>query len=214
MKSGFDMLAPYYDRLAAIVFGQTLKNAQTRFFPLLSSASNILVIGGGTGWILTALQKVISKDATIWYIEASAGMLQQAQSAVLQNHKIHFVLGTEKAIPASVKFDVVITHFYFDLFKTESLHRILADIRSTRASNMVWLVADFVPGRKMQHRMLLFVMYTFFRVLCGIEARTLPRWDEAMQRAGFYMQAEEYYYQGFIRSVAYRHGNTNGLESL
>ena len=92
--NGFDAVAWYYDRLARIVFGKSICRSQTCFLSTLSSTSNILVLGGGTGWWLKEfLQK--KPGCRILYVDASPAMLNLAKKAVGDDKRITFRLGTE-----------------------------------------------------------------------------------------------------------------------
>src|SRR5688572_28861247 len=96
----FNGLARRYDRLAKIIFGNSLLEAQTAYLNEISSNANVLILGGGTGKLLTRLLNV-NKSCSIWYIEASSMMIELArQHAKKANRaKVLFIHGTEDSIP-------------------------------------------------------------------------------------------------------------------
>jgi tRNA (cmo5U34)-methyltransferase len=50
---GFDRLAPFYDSLARLIIGKGIKQSQLHFLNHLRGQNQgVLVLGGGTGWIL------------------------------------------------------------------------------------------------------------------------------------------------------------------
>jgi tRNA (cmo5U34)-methyltransferase len=49
---GFDRLAPFYDSLARLIIGKGIKQSQLHFLNHLRDKTKLLVLGGGTGWIL------------------------------------------------------------------------------------------------------------------------------------------------------------------
>ena len=118
IKSGFDFVAPFYDSLAGLVFGRAIRDAQVIFLDMIPRQSQILIIGGGTGWILPEIFTRAS-PARIVYLEASPKMLNLARQQILnpaQEACTEFRLGTEKDIRSEEKFDVFISHFFLDLF--------------------------------------------------------------------------------------------------
>ena len=57
--NGFDFIAPYYDKLASLVYGNAIKNSQHVFLDRIPKASRILVVGGGSGVFLSALHQEV-----------------------------------------------------------------------------------------------------------------------------------------------------------
>jgi hypothetical protein len=51
--------------------------------------------------------------------------------------------------------------------------------------------------------LMLWIMYRFFRVVCSIEARSLPSWGDAILRRGYRPVADCFFYGSFIKSVLY-----------
>ena len=176
--NNFDTIARYYDRLARFVFGDSIVKAQTHFLHLIKPHANVLILGGGSGWILDELNK-LQKPVTIWYIELSGEMLSMARRRSNLFLSVHFIQGSEKDIPDNVLYDVVITNFFLDLFKKEHLKSTMDTILSSLKPEGIWLACDFV-NRNWWHKFLLWVMYRFFKLTTRIEATALPPWEELM----------------------------------
>ncbi|MDB5263527.1 MAG: methyltransferase type 12 [Adhaeribacter sp.] len=209
-KPGFDRIAPLYDFLASLVFGKAIQRAQTKFLNFIPAQSNILVIGGGTGWILPAILNQ-TLPARIVYLEASAKMLQLARQKVKNlNHaaSIEFRLGTENDIELAEKFEVIISNFFLDLFLPAELENIITTLHRSLRAGGVWLVADFVypPGaglRPAGARLLLKSMYAFFRFTAGISAQSLPDWEDMLAQLPLIEQESAPFYGGLIKSKVY-----------
>ena len=45
----FDRVAPYYDRLARLVFGGSIRRAQRHFLSQVPAAARVLLVGGAPG---------------------------------------------------------------------------------------------------------------------------------------------------------------------
>jgi tRNA (cmo5U34)-methyltransferase len=198
---GFNKIAFAYDAMARIFIGNSIREAQRFFLPEIRQAKHILVLGGGTGWILRDILRVNPKAAIV-YVEASSAMIARSKE-VSMNKQITFLHGTESDIPRDACFDIVISNFYFDLFTAGSLQAKASVIKSTLAAGAKWLASDFVDTRKIYHRILLWVMYRFFRSTTGIEAARLPEWEKTLLELGMEIKASEDFKNGFIRSVVF-----------
>lgn len=202
--NGFDVLAAVYDRLARLVYGKSIVAAQQHYLHVIPPQAHVLIVGGGTGWLLRNLL-LLHPDCTVCYVEASGRMLAAAQKmAGDQAVRVKFIHGTEKAIPAELQFDVIITNFFLDLFTDTSLLRIVKHLISFLRQGGCWLVTDFYDGGKWWQRMLLHVMFIFFRTITGIESRRLADWNTALLSRELQQKESAFYFRGFIRSVVYR----------
>ena len=211
IKSGFDFVAPFYDSLAGLVFGRAIRDAQIIFLNMIPRQSRILIIGGGTGWILPELF-THSSPARIVYLEASPKMLNLARQQIInpvQEACTEFRLGSEKNIRPEEKFDAVISHFFLDLFLPDQLTDITNIIFKSLRPGGFWLIADFIrtPGRSIRpicNRILIKSMYAFFRVLSRISAAALPNWEEKLTEFAMEPQKSAFFYHRLIKSVIYQ----------
>jgi ubiquinone/menaquinone biosynthesis C-methylase UbiE len=205
--NGFNRVALIYDMLAHIVFGRALWAAQHAFLPAIPPASNVLMLGGGTGRQLRALLE-INHACCVWYIEASSAMLNQAKRALKseQQQRVHFVHGTEANIPGDVVYDVVITSFFLDLFTDRALEDVMAKGDGALRTGGLWLVTDFVDSGKWWQKRLLDVMYAFFRITCNVEAKQLPSWQQIFERYRYSEIRSRLSYGTFIKSLLLRKG--------
>lgn len=199
MKSNdFDRLAFVYDRLAKLFFGKSIIESQTYFLNKIPDNSKVLILGGGTGWILTEISKT-KNELDICYIEASEKMIARAKEKSRSNRRVYFIHGTENDIPSGEHFDVVITNFYLDLFSDDSLKIILEKIKKSTMIRTQWIVTDFVNNTWWQN-FLLKLMYIFFQVTCNIEARRLPAWRIGLQNLGAKEVDSRNYYGNFMQT--------------
>ncbi len=175
--NNFDSVAWCYDALAWMVFGNKLKASQKILLEQLREGDKVLIIGGGTGWILQEILKT-TEVVQIDYLEVSEKMIRQAKRFVpVQNHtKINFIHGTERDLVGKDHYDCVIAFYFFDLFLPERLNPMIRIIESVLKPAGRLLVADFYLSENSPflHRLLMKMMYLFFRKTCKVEARTLP----------------------------------------
>jgi ubiquinone/menaquinone biosynthesis C-methylase UbiE len=198
----FDKLASIYDHLTKLVFGRSIINSQKYFLNKISDRSSVLILGGGTGWIVKELLKVKS-DVTVCYIEASAKMITIAKEKLKNDKRVQFINGTENDIPSDAQFDFVITNFYLDLFTDESLKIVVERIKKSLSPQAKWIVTDFINS-KWWHGVMLKAMYFFFYVTCNIEPRSLPEWSRAIQAIGAAQLDSKIFYRGFIKTTIFQ----------
>ena len=201
-KNNFDFIARAYDHLARLIFGKELMRAQCYFLDRVPPESDVLILGGGSGELLDNLIRQ-NPTCRIWYVEASIEMIELSKKRIEVVQKVFFIHGTENSIPEGQQFNVVITNFYLDLFNGESLIRVVQTVVPHLKDGAIWLVTDFVETGSIIHRILLRIMYRFFRVVSNIEASRLPDWSAELKK---YVRESDSMASrnGFIRSMIFR----------
>lgn len=194
---GFDRLAAIYDFLAWLVFGGAIDKSQHVHLSRLVPDANVLVLGGGTGRFLPALLK-INQGARIVFIDTSLGMISRAARRVQGTDRVQFIHGTEADIPPG-DYDAVITPFYLDLFSDLQLADTLLLIGKHLKPGALWMVAEFGSERGW-HRLMIRLMYLFFRYATGLATRALPDWAGALVHTGWQRVAVQKYYGEFIEA--------------
>jgi ubiquinone/menaquinone biosynthesis C-methylase UbiE len=199
----FNRVAPYYASLKRFVFGSAVDESQAAFLSKLPPG-RILILGGGSGELLQSVFRH-SPDCEIWYVEASSVMLARAVDNVPSDKRafVHFIHGTEDALPRDARFDALITNFFLDLFPEEVVLGIARKLSTHLTKSGVWLVSDFVDQGKAWQRVLLWTMYRFFVATCGIDARKLPAWQTQIHTSGFEETESASFYNGFIKSAVF-----------
>jgi tRNA (cmo5U34)-methyltransferase len=209
----FDRIAPVYDRLARLVFGRSLERAQTVFLDRIPARARVLIVGGGTGFLLNALltKRLTRKHTTpptigpVLYLEASGTMLRRAARRMLRGllvGTVVFRLGDESALEPNERFDVVLLPFVLDLYTDDHLRRVsLPRLLAVTAPDGQWLVTDFVQPPGSANRLLLSVMLLFFRVVARISTRRLADWPGCLADAGLVLLDQHDDRAGFVRSA-------------
>lgn len=187
--TGFDAVAWCYDALARLVFGPALKKAQrAALVGLPVGAPRVLILGGGTGWVLTEVLR-LRPAATVLYLEASPNMLARAQARLRSEMpqaaaQVEFRHGTQAMLEQQEQFEAIITFFVLDCISSSEMPLALAQLRAAMRPKAVWLLADFRPARRGWRWVLLQLMYGFFRLTTGLRARELPDLHPALARLG------------------------------
>lgn len=201
--NGFDGIAPFYDSLKRLVFGNALAESQRALLASIKKNGNVLIIGGGTGEVLEALLKV-NEGCSVWYVEASSVMIDRTKKRIGEStSSVNFIYGSEDSIPVGVAFDAAITGFFLDLFPEEKVGILTRKIGRHLRNDGLWLITDFVDRGKWWQRLLLWSMYRFFVLSCGIEAHRLPAWEHQVGRNGFRERQATLYFADFIKTSAW-----------
>jgi ubiquinone/menaquinone biosynthesis C-methylase UbiE len=198
----FDRIAPVYDFLSRAVYGKSMVDSQIYFLKRIPAMSRVLIMGGGTGWIVKELF-AINRTCSVVYVEASQKMIEQSKQKIHPEDfsRIEFLQQTD--IPSHERYDVVLTNFFLDLFPEDKLVSVVKQLGSTMKDDGFWIVTDFVNERKLWQRFLLATMYIFFHVVSKIEATSLPSWKEHLHAEGLQVKEQQKFYGNFIASILY-----------
>lgn len=198
----FDNVAGVYDALSYIVFGNSLKKAQQTFLENLPLSGTVLIIGGGTGWIL---KEVVNRrpNLKVDYVESSQKMLLLSRKSVSNHNHISFIHGTEKDIPGN-DYDCIITNFFLDVFSPKNLSGVMSTLGKKLSPEAVWLCTDFRNTDRTSHRFLIWLMHRFFRLFTALDARDLLDFRPYFSEMGMVIQEEAEFRNGLIFSAVYK----------
>jgi tRNA (cmo5U34)-methyltransferase len=206
--TGFDRVAWCYDALAQVVFGRSLQKAQLAALEgLPPGAPQVLILGGGTGWVLTEVLRR-RPQAAVLYLEASPKMLARAQARLAAEcpkalHQVAFRHGTQTALEPAERFDAVITFFVLDCIEQAEMARGLATLRAALRPGAPWLLADFRPAQRGWRWLLLVLMYRFFRLATGLRADALPDLRQALAQLGLVPKSSSAFFAGAVEAVVF-----------
>jgi len=204
MPANYDNSAAFYDRLSRLVFGKALVNAQAWILPHIPKDASVLIVGGGTGWILDEITKLHPSGLSITYVEISAKMMALSRKRNIGANHVNFINKAveEAGLPAG--FDVIITPFLFDNFTEDILIGVFQHIHQTLKPDGLWLNTDFqLTGKWWQYAMLK-SMLLFFKVLCGVPSWRLPDVGKLFDKFGYEVVEEKTFFGDFVASKVYK----------
>ncbi len=206
MPNNYNGIAKIYDAVSRIVFQHSIIKAQVYLIQLITNNDKVLIVGGGTGWILEEISKLNKQNISVVYVEKSSAMIRLAKKRNYKNIKANFAEEAIEDYHPTEEFNVIITPFLFDNFLQDKIEIVFNKLDTFLKPNSIWLYADFVndkQGKKIWQQILLKTMYLFFRITANIETHELvnmrPYFKEKYQ-----LLSEQFYYSGFIQAVAYR----------
>ncbi len=204
MSANYNNSTWFYDRLSRLVYGMALIDAQLFLLKFIPPESNVLIVGGGTGWILEEITKRHANDLNITYVEIAPKMMVSSKKKNIGGNRVVFVNSAVEDVALRDDFDVVITPFLFDNFTQINFERIFAHIHEALKPGGLWLNCDFQLTGKWWQAVLLKTMFLFFRMVCNIEATKLPAIERRFELFGYKNTAEQSYYGSFIISKVYQ----------
>jgi ubiquinone/menaquinone biosynthesis C-methylase UbiE len=203
--SNYNSIAFVYDTFCQLVFGQKIKNAQIKSLEFILPNSNILIVGGGTGWLLEEISKIHDSGLNITYIDNSSRMIQLSKKRNIAFNTVEFISESiENTNLPHHKYDVILTPFLFDNFSQSKAEFVFKKLDASLKKLGHLLYIDFYISEKSScmQKTLLKIMYVFFRVTCKIEARELPALFACFSL--YELRSVKYYSDSFITAQVYQ----------
>jgi ubiquinone/menaquinone biosynthesis C-methylase UbiE len=202
-----DRLASSYRWIEYLRYGRALERCRTTMLAEIADARNALVIGDGDGRFSTAFL-LHNKSVEIDSIDLSGKMIELARRRISRSapenmRRIQLQQDDIRtAAPGGSSYDVIATHFFFDVFSTAELKGIIDRVSRWTAPHAFWVVSEFdlpPPGwHRAKARFWLRVMYAFFRLAANLRNQRLPAWRSLLCEAGFVPRKQVRYDNGFI----------------
>jgi ubiquinone/menaquinone biosynthesis C-methylase UbiE len=204
MAANYDNSAWFYDSLSKLIYGKALINAQVYLLQYIPANSSVLIVGGGTGWILEEITRIHSSGLQITYVEVSAKMVALSQKRDVGNNKILFVTDAVENVTGLGHFDVIITPFLFDNFIPQTQQKVFNHLNSLLKPGGIWLNTDFQLTGRWWQVALLKSMLLFFRMVCRIESDKINDVEPYFIKNGYKVFADKTFFGEFVISKAYK----------
>ena len=209
----FDPIAPVYDKLARGFFGSSIQKIQTDLLPLIPADSEVLIVGGGSGWIVPHILE-ISRVRRLVFLEASQKMLEMAHERLYSENnakeatcQIEWVFSKHLDLQKSDRFQVIITPFFLDLFSSQDLREVMRILDTHLHNEGIWIYADFALPKAFWRPLawvILRAMYVFFYLACGLRTQFLPGITRQFESLGYKLLDENERLGSFMITRAYK----------
>jgi ubiquinone/menaquinone biosynthesis C-methylase UbiE len=206
----FDALAPHYRWMEALLAQEKLQRCRVEFLEAVagSDPQTILLVGEGPGrFLLECCRRLPS--ARLICVDSSKRMLLAASERLerfgMDARNVEFVHSDlfDWQAPAG-QVDLLVTHFFLDCFRADQLQRVVARLSRWARPEASWLLADFQRPSNgfpaLRARVILKLMYAFFRLVTSLPARTLTSPDRFLVDQGFRLAARVEKDWGLLRS--------------
>jgi ubiquinone/menaquinone biosynthesis C-methylase UbiE len=204
----FDLLAPHYRWMEWVLAGSKLQRCRTAFLPVIPAPHRVLLVGEGNGRFLGELLAAYPR-ARFTCVDASRRMLECARRRLanrgLNTQQVEFIRADIMDwSPPAEQFDLIVSHFFLDCFRREQLEQIVPRLASGATPEARWLLADFhEPAAglaKWRARLILNLMYLFFRRVTGLPAAQLIPPDPLLSENGFVLRERRFADWGLLHS--------------
>ena len=194
MSMGFDKIASLYGILESFLFGSKLQQMRCAYLDQLADVGCVLLIGEGTGSFLERLLKVNSKVA-VTVVESSSGMIDRSRNRVASKDlcRVSFHRTTLLDFDSIQSFDAVCTFFFWDCFEEYQLRMMLPAFSKYAKHGSLWIDVDFfelsegLPKLNLHHFLLIRMLYGFFGLATGIEAKRIVEIEPMAKQNGFFV---------------------------
>ncbi len=206
MPNNYDAAAWFYDGLSRLVFGNALVRAQRFLVENIAAEKSVLLVGGGTGWILEEIAALQSASLKIIYVEISAKMMRLSKQRNCGQNEVKFVHSAIEDYVIDQQFDVILTPFLFDNFSEKRVHSVFKQLHQRLKPGGLWLLCDFQVEKNragIWQKLILQTMYVFFGWLCSVETNKLISMKPYFDKENYALRATKTFYKGFIISQVY-----------
>ncbi len=187
----FDRLARWYPWMERGAAGGLMQRCRIAFLDRISPPRRVLLAGEGPGRFLAELTRRFP-EASVTVVDSSERMLDLAKRNLGRKRvgRVEFVHADvlEWEVPKG-EFDLIVTHFFLDGFRPESLGACVTRLATTAAPEADWLMADFQIAEqglaRIRGRAIVWLLYRFFRITCRLDADRLTDPSQFLNAAGF-----------------------------
>ena len=209
IQVNFDRLAPFYRSMEFIAAGGKLQRCRMAFLAEIPAPRRILLAGEGNGRSLPEYVKRFP-HAQITVIDLSERMLAICRNNVCSD-QVEFVQADllEWDQPRG-RFDLIVTNFFLDCFPADELALVISILGKRATPDAHWLLADFeiatTPLARLRGRMVVGILYAFFRITTDLKASTLVPPQGDLEKAGFSLHRRKTHDRGLLKSEWWRRG--------
>lgn len=208
MDSNFDAVAPWYERLERLAWGDTLQRCRLALLDQIADARRVLIAGEGDGRFLAALLDRHS-PTEVTVVDASRRMLALVGRRIAPT-KTHVNLvhaDVQNPLIELPAVDLIVTCFFLDCFNERDQTRIIQRLRSCLSPNGRWLWADFaIPGTQPMKgiaRSVTALLYRFFGLTTGLRTRRLADARPQLLRCGLARVEHRTFRGGLLEAALY-----------
>ncbi len=191
MANNYNTIAPFYDILKKIVFGNSLLNTECHFLKNVPENSRLIVLGCGTSEFLEIIDTGLYKE--IVCLDKSEGMCQKSSNRAEKlglSHKLKVINQDFLNFSDSETYDFIAMPYFLDCQSDENIPLILQKAKSILDKEGHLIISDFNKKRpnSLINNTLVKIMYLFFRISTGIPRKALPDYDLFIQNKDWKME--------------------------
>lgn len=191
MADDYGLLAPIYQPLSRLVFGEDLLEANRAFLDL-GRGKRSLILGGGDGLAYRGWDRSYSGE----YWDTSASMATRAKRN-LGKSGIEVNCGSW---PGKGKYDVVFLPFILDSLPDVEISELILQIYKSLNPGGLVVLSDFFPPGSFIQKTLQQLMITGFRMVTRHPRRDLPDFVAFFDSKSWRLVHEKTWRKGWVRA--------------
>ena len=207
--ANFNRVARVYRWLEYLALGPLLARTRRQFLPEIASARYALVLGDGDGRFLARLLRRTPQLRAL-ALDSSQSMLSLLQRRCVRDGTAHRLqirhisgeIGTLRPAAGEPRPDLIVTHFFLDCFADTEVMALAQQLAGLAAPRCLWVLSEFgLPKQPVFHVLAkgyVRLLYFAFRLLTGLQVRSLPAIEPALRLAGFRRLARHQRLGGFL----------------
>lgn len=195
MADDYGLLAPIYQPLSRMIFGEDLLDANRAFLDL-GRGKRSLILGGGDGLAYRDWDRSFSGE----YWDTSAAMATRAKRN-LGKSGIEVNCGSW---PGKGKFDVVFLPFILDALSDPQIAELVRQIRMSLNPDGLVILSDFFPPGSFIQKTLQQLMINGFRMVTRHPRRDLPDLVAFFDPKSWRLVQEKTWRKGWIQARVFR----------
>lgn len=209
---GFDRISSLYIFLSRLIFGSSLLRSQFHFTDRIEKQDRVLILGVGTGQLLIKVLQQ-NKATAITCVDISEKMLQRARRLLQKEFPdnpvpVEFICCPAQDFSSACRFDLILLPYLLDCMTEPDVRTMLSNTKKQLQPNGKIILTDFrIPGTPFivhaYAKLLLKILYLFFRIVCRIPAKQLPDFDLIFSGQGFHVKEEKTFYAGILFTQMY-----------
>ena len=198
----FDFVARFYPLLERAAFGNALNEARLAYLASIAASQRVLLVGEGNGRFLAALLRE-KAGGHVTVVDSSGQMLatlRERIQPIQRRAELTLVCADFRAWqPDQEGFDMIVTHFFLDLFRPETQRRLLTKLTALARPGAQWIDVDYAPhALTLRTRCIDWLQYRFDRLFSGVEADRHYDPASVIGDAGWRVQEEEKHCRGGV----------------
>jgi len=205
---GFNALAPIYDSIVKLIFGNSINSLQTQILKGFDSKDSCLIIGGGSGKILAqAIEANLAKN--YFYAELSSAMIEKTKAKTFPE-TIDISYSDNWKDWGGNSFDYVILPFVLDCYTEIEISTWLQELKDSLMLNARIIFIDFNNEPAFAYQPSLWkstfikMLYVFFGLTTAIKAKYLAPFNKLFERQNFQTEKRKHIYNGWVQAVVWK----------
>ena len=196
----YSFIAPYYQFLSRLVFGNHLIRAQEFALKQATSTDKVLILGVGDGKFLDKFST--QKFSRFVLIDQSFNMLEICKKRKLpHNTEIYCLDVLRDDLPKG--FEVIILPFLLDNFTDIQVATLIQKLIEANDNPKI-MVVDYTENPNNWQKILLCCMYFFFGLVAKVKVTKLPNIETIIHKKGLRKVQQSFFYYQFIQCTIYQ----------